>query len=680
MALPAAIPAVARPFALARGLTARVALTLVVLGSFALRLVASAAHPVPRYFPDEYLYTAIARALGTGHAPSVRGASANFPALLEPIAAAPFHALFSPEIAYRLTQAENALFMSLAAVPVYLLARRLSLSARYALACAIFAVAIPDLVFASYTLADPIAYPFAMGALAAGVAALDRPSRRLQVLFLALAGLAMFARVQYVVLPAAFVVAAFVLDRQRALRTQRLPLVLLGLPVVAAVALGPSRVFGYYSNVTNLHVGGQLLRWAAIDLFLLAFSTGIMLVPGALVALARPRGRTETAFAALTAVFAAGLLAEAALYASNGSSRFQERYLFALLPLVPVAFGLYLKHGRRSRVPVGLLSLLLFALSARVPLAGYAEALGKTDSPFLVAVFRLEQSVGTANGSFVLAALAAAGAAGAVLVSRRGGGRYAVVAAVCFALLASWGAAISDASNSRQVRNDLLPSDLSWVDSTGLKNVTLLQTVGSPPAGAIEQLYWNRSITHEVLVGDARATDVYAAPRIDIARDGTLRGLGSNVLVQDYAATVQFANATTVASATTFTLWAAEGLPRLSLLEQGRFDDGWLGRSGKLSIWPDATGRSRGTLSFTLSLPATAVATTVKFGKASYGIRPGEQKTIAYTIDARGPWSLAFTTPTGGNALPDLRFTSVRSTSPVLRRAGAPVLHATSSA
>ena len=51
MALDAALPAVARPFALARGLTARVALTLIVVGSFTARLVASAAHPVPRYFP-----------------------------------------------------------------------------------------------------------------------------------------------------------------------------------------------------------------------------------------------------------------------------------------------------------------------------------------------------------------------------------------------------------------------------------------------------------------------------------------------------------------------------------------------------------------------------------------------------------------------------------------------------
>jgi hypothetical protein len=676
----AALPAVARPFALAHGLTARVALTLVVIGSFTLRLVASAAHPAPRYFPDEYLYAAIARALGSGQAPNVRGSSANFPALLEPILAAPFHALFSPELAYRLTQAENALLMSLAAVPVYLLARRLSLSSSYALGCAAFAVAIPDLVFASYTLADPVAYPFAMGALAAGVAALDRPTRRLQVLFLGLAGLATFARVQYVVLPAAFLVAALVVDRRRVLKTQRLPLVLMALPLAVAVALGPARVFGYYANITNLHVGGDLLRWAGIDLFLLAFSTGIVLVPGALVALARPRGRAETAFAALAAVFGAGLVLEAALYASNGSARFQERYLFALLPLVPVAFGLYLKHGRPARIPVAVLSVFFFALSARVPLSGYAEALGKTDSPFLVAVFRLEKAIGTANGSFVLAGLAAAGAAGAVLVSRRGGGTHALGAAIAFLLLASLGAVISDTSNARQVRDQFLPSNPSWVDATGLTDVTLLQTIGSPPASAIEQLYWNRSVTREMLVGDALATDVYAAPRIRVAPDGTLLGTGGNVLFQDYAATAQFANARLVATAGTFSLWSAESAPKLSLLERGRFHDGWLARTGKLTVWPDAAGNTRGTVRFTLSLPLAAAATTVKFGKVHYTLQPGEEKTVIYTVETRGPWSLEFTTPHGGTVQPDLRFTSVRSTTPVLTRSGEPELRLTSRA
>ncbi|HEV8461936.1 MAG TPA: hypothetical protein VGQ38_14645 [Gaiellaceae bacterium] len=122
-----------------------------------------------------------------------------------------------------MTQLENSLLMSLAAVPVYLLARRRSLSTRYALACAIFAVGLPDLAYASYTLADPVADPFALTAVAAGLAAIDKPSRTRQLLFLGFAFLATFARVQYVVLPAAYAVAALAVDRRAAFRTQRLP-------------------------------------------------------------------------------------------------------------------------------------------------------------------------------------------------------------------------------------------------------------------------------------------------------------------------------------------------------------------------------------------------------------------------------------------------------------------------
>jgi hypothetical protein len=680
VALDAALPAVPRPFALAHGLTARVAVTLVVVASFAVRVVASAAHPVPRYFPDEYLYTAFARALGSGHLPAVRGTSAHFPALLAPLLAAPFQALCSPELAYRLTQAENALLMSLAAVPVYLLARRLRLTTRYSLACAVFAVALPDLVFASYTLADPVAYPFALGAVVAGVAVIDKPSRRPQLLFLGLAALATFARVQYVVLPVAFVVAAVVVDRRRVLKTQRVPLVLMAAPVLVALALGPNRLLGYYSNVGHLHVGGKLLTWAATDLFLLAFASGIVLVPGAVVALARPRGRTETAFAALSAIFAAGLLLEAALYASNGSLRFQERYLFALLPLVPIAFGLYLKRGAPARIPVALLAVVLFGASARVPLSGYAEAAGKTDSPFLTAVFQLGKHLGTANGSFVLALLAAVAAGGAVLVSRRGGGTYAFGAVVAFACVISLGSLINDSHNARQVRHDYLPSNPSWIDATGTRDVTLLQTVGSPPDRAVEQLYWNRSLTHEALLGAALPTDVYAAPRVNVGHDGTLRGVGSNVLLQEYAATAEFANAQLVARAGTFSLWSADGTPRLALLEQGRYSDGWLSRSGRLTVWPDAAGNTRGTLRFTLLLPADAQPSTIAFGKAHYDVHPGEKTTVVYTLDARGPWSLDYKLTRGGNTSGDLRLLSVLSTPPVLERAGAPVQRVTSTA
>src|SRR5262249_46636613 len=124
---------------------ARAALALVVAVSFAVRYCIALAHALPLYFPDEYIYSAIARSLAEDGRPLVRGGPAHFPALLEALLAAPFWLFHDAEIAYRLTQAENALAMSLAAVPAFLLARRLGFGDRLALAAAALAVTIPDL-------------------------------------------------------------------------------------------------------------------------------------------------------------------------------------------------------------------------------------------------------------------------------------------------------------------------------------------------------------------------------------------------------------------------------------------------------------------------------------------------------------------------------------------------------
>ena len=355
-------------------------------------------------------------------------------------------------------------------------------------------------MFASYTLADPIAFPLALTAIYAGVVALEEPSKRAQLAFLGFALLATLARVQYVVLPAAFLVAALLVDRRRIVRTQRLPLVLFALPVLGALAIGPSHVLGYYSRVADLHVGTQLAHWAAVDVFLLVLVSGAVLVPGALVALARPRGRTETAFAALAATFAAGLLFEAALYASNGSARFQERYLFALLPLLPIAFGLYVKHGRPGRD--GGRVALRRALRDRSSLAALGLLGGARQDRLAVPRCRLAPrrvSSARPTRSLTIALLAALAAAGAVLVSRRGGAQYALAAAIGLALVSSLGATVGDASTARQVRNAYLPADMSWVDSTRPAQRDSRPDGRRSPERAVEQLYWNRSIAHERL-------------------------------------------------------------------------------------------------------------------------------------------------------------------------------------
>ena len=65
------------------------------------------------------------------------------------------------ETAFRLVQAVHAAAFTLAAVPAYLIARRLEVGRGLALAVAAGALLVPDALYAGFVLAEPIAYPLA---------------------------------------------------------------------------------------------------------------------------------------------------------------------------------------------------------------------------------------------------------------------------------------------------------------------------------------------------------------------------------------------------------------------------------------------------------------------------------------------------------------------------------------
>jgi len=176
--------------------TARLQLAAIVALSFVLRSIAALGHASPRYFPDEYIYSSLARSIAQGKGLQIRGGAAHFPALLEPLLSSPFWLSGDAATAYRLTLIWHALAMSLAAVPMFLLCRRLGLAERTAVIAGAFAVALPSLTWASYLTADAIGYTLALTAFWAVIALLDRPSRRLQVLLPVLCGAATLARVQ----------------------------------------------------------------------------------------------------------------------------------------------------------------------------------------------------------------------------------------------------------------------------------------------------------------------------------------------------------------------------------------------------------------------------------------------------------------------------------------------------
>ena len=667
---------------------ARFVLAGIVATSLCVRFLLALAHATPLYLPDEYIYASLARGIAETGRPVIRGSSPHFPALLEPILAAPLWLFGDPELAYRLTQGLHALAMSLAAVPVYLLCRRLGLGKWFALGAGLLAVVSPDLFYVSFVLAEPIAYPLALTAIYLAVRVLDAPTRRTQVALVAACGLATFARIQYVVLPAAFVLAALVVERgnvRRVLSRLSVSLGLFAAPVLLALGLGPSRVLGYYSGISRIQADpGRIVHWLATDSMLLAYASGCVLVPGALVglayALARPAVRVERAFAALAAAVGAGLLGETALYASNAQelAHFQERYLLCLIPLAAPLFGLYVKRGAPARGAVALLAVALVAISARFPLSGYTDSTGRQDSPFLLGVSKLETAIGTANGSLVVAGVIATLAVAAAVVAFRPrvAGLAALGLSVAFLGTVDAGAFSLDREVSRHARATYLPADPRWVDHSGLENVAVIQTPGAPRPLALEQLFWNTSITQLVRLRRTEALDAFAEPRALIGRDGTLlvhgRSLDRPLLVTRFAVVTQFRNAVRVGRTPVFDLWRPLGVPRLSLFAGGRYYDGWLASSGYVRVWADASGRARGTLRLPLALPEQVKPTRIRFTTPGtvriVTLRPGQATTVRFAVSSRQPWTLRFEALSGGGYLSDGRSVSARAGEPIFAR------------
>ena len=489
-------------------------------------------------------------------------------------------------------------------------------------------------------------------------------------------------------LPAAFVLAALVVERgdvRRVVSRLRVSLGLFAAPALLALGLGPSRVLGYYSGISRLETDpGRIVHWLATDSMLLAYASGCVLVPGALVglvfALVRPAARVERAFAAVAAAVGAGLLGETALYASNAQNlaHFQERYLLCLIPLAAPLFGLYVKRGAPARGAIALLAVALVAISARFPLSGYTDSTGRQDSPFLLGVSKLETTIGTANGSLVVAGLIAglALAAAALAFRPRVAGLAALGLSIAFLGTVDAGAFSLDREVSRHARDTYLPVDPSWVDHSGLENVTVIQTPGAPRPLALEQLFWNSSITQLVRLRRTEVLDAFPEPRALIGGDGTLlvRGvpLERPLLVTRFAVVTQFANAIRVARTPVFDLWRPVGVPRLSLFAGGFFYDGWLASSGYVRLWPVAGGPLRGTLRLPLALPRRVKPTQIRFTASGVNrlvtLRPGHLTTIRFAVSSRRPWTLRFKALSGGGYLSDGRSVSAQAGEPVFAR------------
>ena len=652
----------------------------IVAVSAVVRGVVAWQHTTPRYFPDEYIYATLGRSIGhLGF--DIRGGIPHFPPILEPVLAAPLWAAFSPATAYHLVQLENAVFMSLAAVPAYLIARRLSLSPGWSVACAAYAVAIPAFTLTAYVMSDPVGYPLALGAVAAAIDAIDRPGRRAQIAFVALATLASLGRIQYVVLFVAYAVAALAVSRRSVLRDHRVVAGTMGLGAAAVVAAGPQRILGYYAGILNLHVGGVAATWFATHAFLVTLAAGVTIIPGAVALLVGPRGRAQTAYAVFVATFAALLLVEASLYAANGEGRFKERYVFVLLPLLAIAFAAWVQNGKQRRGTLVLVAGAIVVAVARLPLSQYATASAKADSQFLFSMGFGQDKLGVATMSLAAALVATALAVWAVLAGpgRRAAGSFAIALAV--AIGSSAAAAYVDINVTNAVRQGI-PSAPSWVDEHATGQVTAIATPFSSSTDLISMLFWNPSVTREVVLRGAFPTDAFAVAREGVLHDGTLPRVHGDVLINTYGTTVSLQAGRLLAAKKPFFLWHSDRPLSFGELLAGRFEDGWLNSYGVLRAWPRHRGRAV-ELSFRLSLPNHWSKSPVHLhlNGVPLNIRAGERVDVTCR-SAAGRLQVPFSS---SDAVFDTQFRrlSVRMTqlrlADVPRSPGAPVSSCTSS-
>ena len=597
---------------LARVTSVPFVLSAIVAASALVRFAVALGRQTPAYFPDEYLYSELGRSISeTGH-PLVRGVNASFPALLQPVLTAPVWYLDDVATAYHAIQAINALVMSLAAVPVYLLARRVGTSTRIALLVALAAVAVPDLLYTGWILSEPFAYPLVALAALLAVRALEKPTAGAQIGFLAVSGLAAAARTQFIVLPLCYVAAAVVFFARtrglgRAVRQTWIVGGVLLLGAAALVARGGSGI-GSYSNVLSfdlpraVFISNLETQWLS-----LLYAGGWILVPGAIMGLglmlARPQTRAELAFAAFTTALVAALLVQASGWGEP--TLMQERYTFYAVPLLAIAFGRLVTRGWPWPRVHALACGALLVVAATIPLSTYVAHFGNRHSVVLFAVARAEQLAGVGAGSllFSVAAAGLAVAAAVLGLSKRSAWAILPVACVAWAVTGAAGASYEQ-SRSDSVRRSYLPGDPSWIDHAGVGDVALLYSPGHYYRDGLEALFWNRSVKTILLLPGAIQADAFVAGSATIGADGSLSVDGHPVrgplLVDNRVAKLRLRDATLVGTSPGYDLWKPHGAAQLATYSVGWSRDRWLARRS-FTVWAP---RISGWLSFRAKGPA----------------------------------------------------------------------------
>ena len=378
----------------------------------------------PWIMVDELIYSELAKSFAaTGHF-LVRDVHHGAYPVVYPLLIAPAWRLFgSVADAYAAAKTIGSVAMSLTAIPVYLLARRV-LRPAWALFAAGLALALPSMMYTGTLMTETVFYPVFACVVLALVLALDRPTLWRQGILLALCLLAFLTRPQAIVLIPAVActpLALAWLDRQRLLRVAAEFRVLYGVLAGAVVGVlvvqlargrSPYDVLGNYSVTGHQHYSvGQVLKWvlyhvAELDLYLgiVPFAAFVLLV-----ALGRSLDRPLRIFLAAAVPLVAWLLLEVAAFASVLSPRVEERNLFYVAPLFLIALLAWIERGlpRPARAAAGA-AVVAAALPGALPYHTLIGIPAEADTLALMPLWWLQETVVGVDTIPVLVVVAAA--------------------------------------------------------------------------------------------------------------------------------------------------------------------------------------------------------------------------------------------------------------------------------
>jgi len=461
--------------------------------------------------PDELGYMKQAVAFGRGEPQMPGDFWFNSWAQLTPLLLSPLYKLFDTTTAFDLAHILQAIVFASAAVPVWLLARRVIAWTPAAVLVAACAVAIPWIGMAGTVMTEPLAYALSAWALVAMVRAVAEPGPLTDLLAIVALGAAFLARTQLVALAAALLLAILMHELlrpaagpvrarlRRAITGHRLLWVVIVIAAVAVLAGGLEDLLGNYIAPTQesllpagtFAAARELLTYVVVGIAVLPLPLG---AAWAATTLGRATEAYPHAFACVSVCVVTVLTFVGASFTVGFTAGINDRYLFYVIPPLFVGMAAALLDRRR-----GLTVALIVAGALTALVVGFSQL--AQVGPSLVSPSMAFHAVLPGPGTIAIVSLAAVIliALAATRVPER-----AMLAVVGGAVLA-FGVietqyTLRQVAKTQQGASEEFIASRNWIDRVLPENAraaSVLASFGDPLATSAvwwDTSFWNKSV------------------------------------------------------------------------------------------------------------------------------------------------------------------------------------------